>query len=91
MRTKSLLFIVLLAMFTGCVEQESTDRSAVPNLDVECSSAQVRTPQCRTAGDVLFLGITKDYSIDCATVLAISSSTQRNAYFDAFAENITMT
>lgn len=91
MRTKELFLGLILILGTGCVDQEGTDRSAVPNLDVECSSAQVFTPQCRTSGDILWIGITKDYSLDCATVLAISSSTQRNSYFDAFAENITLT
>ncbi|HAG90985.1 MAG TPA: hypothetical protein DCL41_03895 [Bdellovibrionales bacterium] len=87
-----LAFALSLATFalSGCVENEGSDQSAIPNVDVECSSAQV-VSQCRETGEILFLGLTRNFSTDCATALSEVSETQRNAYFDAFVENQSLT
>ena len=46
---------------------------------------------CRQTGERLWIGITKSFDLNCGSVLSSFSSQTRNNYFEAFAENVSLT
>jgi hypothetical protein len=83
-------FGFLLFSLAGCLEQGSSADGVIPDLWVECSSAQVYPPYCRNSGEILWIGLSKEFDLDCAAALSSFSTTQRNNQFDAIADNISL-
>lgn len=86
-------FILLLITFSlaGCLSQSGTSDGTIPDLEVECAQVQVDGSYCNSSSEVLWIGITSDFGVDCGHVLSNLSSHVRNSYFDAISEGIVLT
>lgn len=90
MRTFYFYAFPLVFGLVGCLEQPGgTTQSAIPNITVECSQAQV-VSLCRTSGDILWLGFTDELDLECGSTLSSFSDSTRNRYFKAYAANVSL-
>lgn len=85
----ALIFAIFI--LPGCLETSGTSATSIPNLTVECASVQVNSPYCRGNSDVMWLGLTDDFNLDCADVLSNLTGSSRNQLFQAIASNVTFT